>query len=330
MSRLPLFSLLFLLSLILLPAVLLAEENPFEGPNALLIKGDSYYYQGDYYRALTAYKDFLFEYPDDYRAPAVRLKKAWVYNAAGDQRASAFQLHQLSQLRANEPEGWWARLHMGEVALQTNRTSMANRAFESIIDLCKPEMERYRAGEVDEHSLHCLELTGRAHLSLASVSARRHDFDSAVGQLYLLPPESPYAAEAREIAALVDGISIPQKSPALAGVLSIVPGLGHLYLGEYGNALLAMVWNGIFIYGLVDSILSGRYGQAAVIGLLETIWYGGTIFGAIAGAHRFNRDAFRIVETGLRRDIDSIIEPTPWPTRFPARAPAFLELTIEF
>lgn len=332
MQRYAVFCLVLAAALLSLPALALSSsgDDPFGGPNGLILRGDAHYYQGDYYRALSEYKDFLYTYPSDSRAPAIRMKKAWIYQLAGEQRASAYQLHLLSQMRGEYPEGWWARYYMGQVALEAERTPMARRAFEGLVDHCEPEVERFRSGEVDESSSHCVELTGRARLALADLSAMRHDFDSAVGHLYLIPPESPLASDAGEIADLVEGIKIPQKSPALAGVLSIVPGLGHIYIGEYSNALLAAVWNGIFIYGLVDSIVSGRYGQAAVIGLLESIWYGGTIFGAIAGAHRYNRDAFRVVENGLRRDINALIDPEPWPARFPARAPAYLELSIEF
>ena len=332
MQRFAASCVVFLAVFLSLPLVAQAQsgDDPFGGPNALILRGDAHYWEGDYYRALSSYKDFLYSYPDDPRGPAIRLKKAWIYQLAGEQRASAYQLHLLSQERSQYPEGWWARYYMGQVALDAERTPMARRAFEEILVLCDPQVERFRSGEVDEASAHCVELTGRARLALADLSAMRHDFDSAVGHLYLIPPESPLAGEAAEIATVVEGIKIPQKSPGLAGALSIIPGLGHIYIGEYSNALMAAVWNGIFIYGLVDSILSGRYGQAAVIGLLESIWYGGTIFGAVAGAHRYNRDAFRIVESGLRRDIDSLIEPEPWTTGFPARAPAYLELSIEF
>ena len=312
------------------PAFASGPEDPFSGANQQLLRGDALYYEGDYYRALTAYKEFLWAKPGDRRANRVRLKKAWIYRISGDHRESARILDGLTENSDEDVEAWWAQFYLGQVAVDAERTPLASRAFEGILDLCEPQLVRLSEGAQDPEAVSCMELTGRSRLALADVYASRHEFDTAIGHLRQVPADSPWATEAAEIADVVDGISIPRKSPALAGTLSIVPGLGHFYLGEYSNGILAMAWNGIFIYGLVDSILSGRYGQAALIGLLESIWYGGTIFGAIAGAQRFNRDAQRVVESGMRRDIASMTDETPWPARFPVRAPGYLELNIQF
>lgn len=329
-SRL-LLTLLFTLTF-LSPTIAFADEepHPFTGPDADLLRGDAYYYEGDFYRALSAYKDFLWANPADQRASRIRLKMAWLYRIGGDYKSAATILDELAREQADMAEGWWAQLFLGDVALRAERIALARRSYEGLLDLCEPQLLRLADGALDPEATSCLELTGRARLSLADLEATRHDFKKATAHLDALPDNSPYAQEAREIADLLREIRLPKKSPALAGALSIVPGLGHFYLGEWSNGILAMAWNGIFIYGLVDSILSKRYGQAALIGLLESIWYGGTIFGAIAGAHRFNRDARQVVETGLRRDIASLLDDTPWPAQFPVQTPAYLELRLDF
>jgi len=81
------------------------------------------------------------------------------------------------------------------------------------------------------------------------------------------------------------------------------------------------VWNGAFIWALVDSLTARKFGQAALIGVVEFVWYSGTIFGAVAGAHRFNRDARRIVEEGMSRDLDRIDDQQSWPSRFELERP---------
>lgn len=306
-------------------------QQAFSEADRTLLLGDTRYYEGDYYRALTAYKDFLWSFPDDYRADRVRLKTAWVYYRAGEYRQSANILDGLAAAQTDRYEGWWARHYFGHVAYEAGRTPLANTAFEEVLDLCDPHVERLDEREQDPDVESCLELTARARLSLAMVSASRHDFEAARLHLENVPAQSALADGAAEVSQTLEGLTLPRdKSPALAGTLSIIPGLGHLYIGEYRNALLAMAWNGIFIYGLVDSILAGNYGQAALIGLLETIWYGGTIFGAIAGAHRHNRDMRKNLEEGLIRDIEHITPDVPWPARFPVRAPSYLELRLEF
>lgn len=308
-----------------------SASEVFGQADADILRGDAYYYGGDYYRAISVYRDFLWAYPADPRAHRVRLKMAWIYYVAGDHRESARQLNRLAEAPSDEVEGWWAQLYLGQVALTAERAPLASRAFESVIDICQPRLAGVEEGAGNREASACLELTGRARLALAEVHTLRHDFDTAIGHLELLPPESPWADDAAAIAEMHRNAIIPRpKSPALAGTLSFIPGLGHFYLGEYANGLLAMTWNGIFIYALVDSILSQRYGQAALIGLLESIWYGGTIFGAIAGAHRHNRDIQREVETRLRRNIATVAEEQPWPARFPVHSPGYLELRLDF
>ncbi len=306
-------------------------EPVFTDADLTLMQGDTRYYEGDYYRALTSYKDFLWRFPNDYRADRVRLKKAWVHYAGGEYRQAANILDRLAVEQTEHYEGWWARHYFGLVAYEAGRSPLARTAFLDVLDLCQPQMERVDQADQDPDVATCVELTARARLSLARVSASRHNFDEAHQHLSSVPPQSRFAEEALDVADHLDNLVIPRKkSPALAGTLSIIPGLGHLYIGETRNAIFAMAWNGIFIYGLVDSILSGNYGQAALIGLLETIWYSGTIFGAVAGAHRYNRDVRRNLQDGLIRDINHIEDDQPWPARFPARTPGYLELRLDF
>ncbi len=319
--------LVLLAVLLFISAPVVADEGAYSEADRQILLGDARYYEGDYFRAITAYRDFIWAHPDDWRVQRVRMKMAWMYHLAGDQREAARQLNRVVDENPDDVEGWWARFYLGRVAARAEQVPLARRAFEGVVDLCEPWIdEAERSVERDT----CVELTTQARIMLADVSATRHEFDTALDHLRAMPEQSPHFEEALEIADRVGGIRIPRKSPAVAGTLSIIPGLGHFYLGEFQNGVLAMVWNGIFIYGLVDSILAGRYGQAALIGLLETIWYGGTIFGAVAGAHRYNRDAMRIVEDGLRRqDLRPMMDETPWPARFPA-SPGYLELTIDF
>lgn len=307
-------------------------ESAFSEADRLLLQGDNLYYEGDYYRALTAYKDFLWRFPNDHRVDRVRLKQAWIHYAGGEYREAANILSRLANDQSDHYEGWWARHYFGQVAFEAERTPLARTAFLDVLDLCQPQLDRVDEAANEPDVATCIELTSRARLSLAQVSASRHNFDEAREHLSNLPTQSPYTDEAQEVINTLDGLVVPSpKSPVLAGTLSIIPGMGHFYIGEPGNALFAMAWNGIFIYGLVDSILSGNYGQAALIGLLETIWYSGTIFGAVAGAHRHNRDIKQNLEDGLLRDIEHIGgTDRPWPARFPARTPGYLELRLDF
>ncbi|MEC9397284.1 MAG: hypothetical protein VX475_06690 [Myxococcota bacterium] len=309
------------------PALVSAQQIMAPSPGAELqlvddplYRGDVFYYRGDYYRAITQYELFLMRNADKDQGDAVRLKIAWLYAQAGKLAASADILKQIITTRPEADRmAAWARIYFGDVASKAGQGKVATRAFMDLFNKCdgfvvtgQKEKTPNAVGAGD-----CLYLKSYAKLGLARHYASVHEFEKSVEALRTLPEKSPLKVKADEIAAHVDGLVLPRKRPALAGALSIIPGLGHFYIEEYGAGIWAMIFNGAFIYGMADSIASKRYGQATLIGLVELIWYTGTIFGAVSGAHRFNRDARRVVEDGLESDLSKIDDDQPWPVRFP-------------
>lgn len=104
---------------------------------------------------------------------------------------------------------------------------------------------------------------------------------------------------------------LPQKSPVLAGVLSILPGAGHVYIGQPMIGLTAFLWNGLFGYALYEAIVNRQIGLSIALGVFEFLWYSGSIFGAVSGAMKFNRDARRNALEDLRERYDD--RPESWP-----------------
>lgn len=305
-----------------------ALENP-------LYRGDMFALEGDVYRAITQYQLHLMAQPPQDEADAVRLKIAWLYMQADKLPAAADMLKQVIIARpAYDRLAIWARLYYGDVARMAEQGNVAVNTYESLLKECDALIEeatQNKAGEAGIGPGDCQYIEGYARLGLASHFANVHDFTRTVQELEGIPEGSPLKPKTTEIANYVEGLKLPRKRPALAGALSIIPGLGHLYIEEYGSALVAAVWNGAFIWAFVDSVRSKKYGQATLIGVVEFVWYSGTIFGAVAGAHRFNRDARRIVEEGIIADIQKIDDPKPWISRFPTPEPTFdLSYTWEF
>ena len=300
-----------------------------QNPEEHLLKGDVHYLHGDYYRAITEYKTFLIEAAGDPRRSRVDMKIAWIYHLADRPDAAETLLRQLALEQHAELEGWWARMYGAHAAMEGDKKLRARRIYEAIIDDCEPIIaHRGTAAGVERPD--CLELTTYARLGLARYWTELDRFHDAAEQLASIPKSAPQAPDARKVAGYVSTLQIPRKSPAVAGALSVVPGLGHFYLEEWGVGIVAMLWNGAFIFATVDSFVARRYGQGALLGLLELVWYAGTIFGAVSGAHRFNRDAMLIVREGLRKDIDRIAEDRPWPARFPVQYPTPLQLRFHF
>jgi hypothetical protein len=86
-------------------------------------------------------------------------------------------------------------------------------------------------------------------------------------------------------------VIVERKSPALAGFLSVFPGLGHLYLGLYPRAFAV---GGAFILGIV---MTSHRGPGEFFGpIIAFVWFFG-IIDAVRQAKAINRG--ELAEAGL-------------------------------
>jgi hypothetical protein len=67
-----------------------------------------------------------------------------------------------------------------------------------------------------------------------------------------------------------------------------VPGTGSFYVGRFAEGSLALFVNAVLIYATVNSFQRDQVGAGAVFGALALAFYGGAIYAAINGAHKFN------------------------------------------
>jgi tetratricopeptide (TPR) repeat protein len=82
---------------------------------------------------------------------------------------------------------------------------------------------------------------------------------------------------------------LPEKSPLLAGTLSaILPGAGSFYTGRYAEGSLALFVNAVLIYATVNSFQRDQVPAGTIFGALALVFYGGSIYAAVNGAHKFN------------------------------------------
>ncbi|MFC1856162.1 tetratricopeptide repeat protein, partial [Thermodesulfobacteriota bacterium] len=107
-----------------------------------------------------------------------------------------------------------------------------------------------------------------------------------------IPTESAFYSMSSQVSSGIDELtSLPQKSPALAGMMSaVLPGAGQVYCGRYDDAIASLLLNGLFIYGAVETYQSGNYAASSVLGFFSLMWYSGNVFSAMTSAHKFNRD----------------------------------------
>ena len=110
-------------------------------------------------------------------------------------------------------------------------------------------------------------------------------------------------------AAVVGADEIPQKSPALAGILSFIPGGGQLYCGRYQDAAVALASNVALFWSALDAFDSDQNALGGLLTLIGVGFYAGNIYGAVNDAHKFNANQKRRYGDRLRRTYSQPIEP---------------------
>lgn len=90
------------------------------------------------------------------------------------------------------------------------------------------------------------------------------------------------------------------KSSALACALSIFPGGGYAYLGQWKSALASLLVIGALGYSAYTSFDSRNYGVGALCSVIGVSFYFGNIFGAGRSARRVNSMAYSRAADELR------------------------------
>ncbi len=226
--------------------------------------------QGEYYRAITEYKRLLFHYPQYPEAGEVRLQIGDCY-LKGEQWDEAIAYFQ-SLLMLKLPEKTKSRLlyKIGEAYYAKAEYTNARRQLEALINQFpdSPEVAGARY------------LIGQSYLKQAYWLKAGDEF----GRINKGVDAEGLSREVRK------GVDLPYKSPGLAGGLSAaVPGLGQLYTGRRQDALMALLLNGVFIWGTVESFRGGNDVAGGILLFFESGWYGGNIYSAVSSAHKYNK-----------------------------------------
>ncbi len=248
------------------------------GPRDDLVRkfADHLLEQGDAYRAIGEYKRYLFLSPgaDDEDLVYYRIALAYL---VGRQAVAALPLFEQV---AGDPA---ARPEVRHAAWAATGKAFFNqdRCDDAALHLGSPP------ANLDDRNILSWAAYTRGHCYL-----KAFELEEAARAFSSVCSETVWSKPA---AALENELSSPprfsRRSPTLAGILSLVPGLGHLYLGMWPTAFAAATWNGAFLWAMYETGRSGHWGLFSLLALLEWVWYSGTIYGAVAGAFRHNRDA---------------------------------------
>lgn len=104
-----------------------------------------------------------------------------------------------------------------------------------------------------------------------------------------IKPDSKFYNNAEQAIKLSgEGKNLRKKNPVIAGVLSIIPGLGYLYSGYEQTALASFIVNGLFMWGTAEAFKQKNEGLGITLGIFSLGWYSGNIYGSVKSAQRSN------------------------------------------
>lgn len=272
--------------------LVLALQLPAAGPGAfgkdLVISPDM---QFDY--ALQCYQK------QDYETAVVELKR-FAHFFPGDRRAGeakflgAMGLYHLKRFR--EAAGVFNEIILAgeESAFTEESYFMQSKAFMGMGNLgyAKIVLQNYLKLTDDGAA------RDRVHSLLADLEVQtsnginKENLEEARENLLKISPEgSPQYMATDRADTLEKALAVPQKNPTLAGLLAVVPGAGFLYCERYQDALVSFLLNAGLMVAAYEAFDQGNEALGGVIGLVETGFYAGNIYGSMTTAHRYNQNA---------------------------------------
>lgn len=233
----------------------------------------AYFSSREYGKAIAEYERFIHFFPEDERVEIAMYQIGKAHQESGQfqeavrsfrrlieaypkSRMATDAYFALSESYAKAKESDLAISVLGQLALVSERQDVRDKAL-------------YQIGW-----LHIGQASWqKARLSFQQISESRREIYQ-VNQIY---------------SGLERSSEIKQKSPALAGWLSVIPGAGFLYCERYQDALTAFLLNTGLILAAYESFKDENYALGSVIGLVEVGFYSGNIYGAITSAHKYNK-----------------------------------------
>lgn len=250
------------------------SEEGLKDPEKLFSFADYLYAKEDYYRAITEYERVIFLYPNHPLSIIAKLKIALAYQNAGKWEIAINNLQKIAEDYPDQESGKEAFYRIGETYCLKGDYQLAIGKFRSFIG-------RYPEDDLRE----------KAQVMLGWCHLRNKSSERAIEEFKQVETDSPLYSTAAGLAQDAgDFPNLPRKSPALAGVLSIIPGAGQIYTGRIQDGVVSFILNGLFIWGTYEAFDHGNNVAGGILLLFESGWYSGNIYGAISGAHKYNRN----------------------------------------
>jgi hypothetical protein len=225
--------------------------------------------------ALTEYLRFLRQYPESALASSVRMSVMYLYYDTRDYRETILWAEQqVSEGKISDNDLPELRFWLSAAYARLNNPQRARAALPP--------------APLDPH------LSARSKLIEGYTYAQQENWPAAVAIFQEYGDLADDQAKAETLtASCQNAMSRKRKSPAMAGLLGVVPGLGYLYAGYPGSALSALVLDSLLLVASYKAFDDGNEALGALLGIVGVGWYTGSIYGSVSAAERRNENDLR-------------------------------------
>lgn len=246
-----------------------SEKDPVE----MFSFADSLYEEGDYYRAITEYKRFIFSFPRHQFFSKAEFYIAMCYFKGGKWDLASQMYRSLATRYAQKPIGKNALFHLAKVYYRSGQ-------YGSAIRTCH---------ELQKNYLHD-PLAGDAKIMLSICYLRLRQSEKAKEVLDGSLHDAELSVTADGLAQEIEKYkSLPSKSPELAaGLSAVIPGSGQLYVKRPRDAAISFLLNSLFIGAALGAFNNDENVLGGTLLFVESIWYFGNIYNATNSAHKYN------------------------------------------
>lgn len=236
----------------------------------------------------------MLESEGDYKQALIEYRRLTLYFPNSPYKKQAMK----SMLRCYyKSEEYLAAIHWGEELLSKGDMIEEEDEIKFLIGLSYFKVENYQSArkyfsEMMDNGKDDLREKGILLEGLSYAKERKwEESEKAFAQI---KPDSKFYDNAKQSIELSKrGKNLHKKSPVIAGLLGIVPGLGYLYSGYEQTAVASFIVNGLFIYGTVEAFKQHNEGLGIMLGIISLGWYSGNIYGSVKSAQRSNIKAER-------------------------------------
>ncbi|MCJ7645994.1 tetratricopeptide repeat protein [bacterium] len=227
----------------------------------------------EFYRAITEYRRFIEYFPDDYRIndAYVKIAESYFY---GERYTEAISWSRKMLEATMQPEFLVrARILAGDSYFKLGNYKSAMENYSAVLE----------PGEIDRHYLDL------SHMKLGLCLLYEENWRDASSEFAKVNANSSYFEKAQLFSKnALQGSNLKRKSRSLAGVLSVIPGLGYVYTGNYQTGIASFVVNSLLIWGTYNSFSKGNKGVGFTLGFFGFGFYSGNIYGSINSAVKYN------------------------------------------